>query len=587
MRAGSALPSNIDAAYQQAIAAMEIGEPERAVKIFKGLLTQNRNDTSLLFPYAIALYQTGSIKAAVKKLKLVFRKEPKNGDAAYNLGLIAQEAGDLKLAEKAFLRAVTIMPSNPQCHIMLGNILAEQEKLNASIEAFNKALLLDNRNVEAWYGLAMVMRKTGDIANAHKAAIEALNINPSHVDARIILAAALHHTGETVQALEHLQKLVVAEPDNVTVHLDLGNLAMNVGDNETALVHVRRALELQHDCAGAYYTLSRLIRFKQDSSDFRDLEAAASQYDPDGESFFYNYALFKAYQDIGDNDKAFPYLHRGSVQKRKIVSYDAKRHTEKVDQIISVFDQELLASVNPISNPEKTFIFILGMPRSGTTLTEQILTSHSQVTHGGELPFLSEYAAGSNYPEAYKNAPDALYLEVANLYTAATAKKSGDSPFFTDKAPGNFMNIGLILSAFPNAKIIHCRRDPVDTCLSCYKLLFGKGVTFSYDMVELGQHYLEYVRLMKHWDTVAPGRILNIDYEETIGDTEAQVARMLDYCGLPFEEKCLRFYENERPVFTASLQQVRKPIYKSSVGLWRKHEKHLQPLLEILEPVLY
>lgn len=585
MAGGSARQSDADILFQQALSAMENAQPEIAVNIFKKLVTHHRGRTDILFPYAIALYQTGAIDDAIKHLKTVFSKEPTNGDAAYNLGLIAQEAGDLKTSEKAFIRAAKITPSKPEYHIMLGNILTERGKLTTSVASFTKALQLDRKKAEAWYGLALVLRKLDNVDGAHNAAIEALNIDPSHIDARIILVAALHYYGKTDQAIAHLQKILVMTPDDVQVHNNLSQLAMIIGETEIAITYLRRAIALQNDYATAHYNLSRLVRFKPGDSDFKNLEAAALQNDHVPDQHIYSYALSKAYQDIGDHDKAFSYMHLGATQKRKEISYDPKHIAKYVDRIINTFDRNFAASGSQIPNSDKTIIFILGMTRSGTTLIEQILTSHSQVTGGGELSFLLEIAENTKYPARYKNASAAFYTKLGNFYMSATARKSEGSLFFTDKTPGNFIHIGLILAALPNAKIIHCRRDPVDTCLSCYKQLFNKGVLYSFDLIELGQYYLQYIRLMEHWHKIAPDRIFNIDYEAVINDTETQVQRLLDYCGLPFEESCLRFYENKRPVNTASTEQVRKPIYKSSVDLWRNYEEHLQPLLEILKPI--
>lgn len=585
MKTGTTGQPDFNATYQQAVSALESGRPEIAAGIFESLLARHQGKSELLFPYAIALYQTGSIDAALKHMKVVFRQQPKNNDVAYNLGLIAREAGDFNTAEKAFFRATKITPLTPECHIMLGNILTEQNKTQAAKKSFNRAVQLDKNNVSAWYGLAMVLNKINDFTGAREAALAALKIDPSHLDARFILATTQHQFGHTQQAIENLEKILLITPDDAHVLNQLGYMLPIVGNSEMAVKHLRRAIEAEAEFSAAHYNLSQLIVFEAGGSDLEKLETAARQGAATSRPYFYHYALAKAYQDTGDHNKAFTSLQQGAVQKRKTVSYNQKHQARFFDKILNTFDEQLIAGFNRTATTHKTPIFILGMPRSGTTLIEQILASHSAVAGGGELPFLQQMAESISYPGGLKNSPVALIDEAENFYISATGQLSGNSLYFTDKTPGNFLYIGLILAIFPNAKIIHCRRDPVDTCLSCFKQLFNSGAVYSYDLDELGHYYLNYARLMDHWHTVAPGRIFNVDYETMTSDTEAQVRQLLEHCGLPYEESCLRFYQNKRTVNTASMTQVRKPIYQSSVGLWHQYEEQLKPLLEILEPV--
>ena len=245
-------------------------------------------------------------------------------------------------------------------------------------------------------------------------------------------------------------------------------------------------------------------------------------------------------------------------------------------------------------NSDPSPIFILGLPRSGSTLLEQILASHSQVEGTSELPYIGRASSslnrnrneGLNYPEAMRElAPDNLRALGEEYLASARAHRRSGTPRFIDKMPNNFPNAGFIATILPNAKIIDARRHPLDACLSCYRQLFAKGQNFTYDLTEIGEYYLQYQRLMDHWAAVIPGYVLTVQYEEVVADFETQVRRLLDFCGLPWEEACLRFYESERPVRTPSSEQVRQPIYNRSVGHWLNYESHLAELVEVIAPI--
>jgi hypothetical protein len=309
----------------------------------------------------------------------------------------------------------------------------------------------------------------------------------------------------------------------------------------------------------------------------------------------FRFALGKACEDAGDYDRAWEQYQAGNQRQRPLVSYDPVGFETRHEEIAEVFSREFLETHAGQGFESEAPIFIVGLPRSGSTLIEQILASHSQVEGTLELPTLGEIAVSTgryrrenrDYPGAVRElcgrdfrAYGKQYIEETRIYRA-TAR-----PRFTDKLPNNFSHIGFAHLILPNARVINARRHPLDSCLGSYKQLFGKGQHFTYDMHELGLYYRQYHETMKHWHRLLPGKVLDVHYEDTVGDFEAQVRRILEHCGLPFEETCLRFHETGRTVRTASSEQVRQPLYTRALGTWRRYEKHLGPWQEELADVI-
>jgi LPS sulfotransferase NodH len=309
----------------------------------------------------------------------------------------------------------------------------------------------------------------------------------------------------------------------------------------------------------------------------------------------FRFSLGKAYEDLRDFDKAWHYYHSGNQVQRVEIQYDISEFELRQSKIMDVFSQEFLAARSGHGCEAADPIFIVGLPRSGSTLIEQILASHSQVEGTSELPTLGMIAGtigrdrrdNVQYPEAVRDLRDKDLKAYGEQYMDETRRhRSTDRPYFTDKLPNNFSHIGLASLILPNAKIINTRRHPLDSCLGAYKQLFGQGQNFTYDMFEIAEYYKQYHAVMTHWHSALPGKILDVHYEETVTNLEGQVRRVLEFCGLPFEDQCLRFYETERVVKTASSEQVRQPIYRGALGKWRSYEKHLEVWKEVLEDII-
>jgi tetratricopeptide (TPR) repeat protein len=377
--------------------------------------------------------------------------------------------------------------------------------------------------------------------------------------------------------------------------MGLGHVLKAVGDYDGAVASYNACIREVPENGETYWSLANLKRYRFDDAMVAEMErrVAAGGADAQSEVNFL-FALGKAYEDRGDFDGAWHFYRTGNEKQRAEVSYDPVQTEAMNDRLVSVYTADFLSSRAGKGHPDPSPIFILGLPRSGSTLLEQILATHSQVEGTSELPYIGRAASslnrnreeGLNYPEAMRELSPEHLRALGNDYLAsALAHRRKGTPRFIDKMPNNFPNAGFIATILPNARIIDARRHPLDACLSCYRQLFAKGQAFTYDLTEIGEYYLQYQRLMDHWATVMPGRVLTVQYEEVVTDFEAQVRRLLEFCGLDWEEACLRFYESERPVRTPSSEQVRQPIYDRAVGHWLNYERYLGELVEVIEPI--
>lgn len=306
-----------------------------------------------------------------------------------------------------------------------------------------------------------------------------------------------------------------------------------------------------------------------------------------------HYALGKAYDDLGEFKKAFPHFSEGSRLKREGLEFSSEAESHNIDKLIEWFTVDRFKQLQGAGLNDRTPIFILGMPRSGTTLTEQIIASHPLVHGAGELKNLLALVQskvnedGLGFPSNLKGLSKEDIHEWAEKYLTLLRQHSSDALRITDKMPANYLALGFIPLMFPNAKIIHVKRNPIDTCISCFTRLFNRHQDATYDLKELGAHYRNYVRLMDHWKIMLPADcFLEVEYEDIVCDIKNQAQRLIEWIGLDWDEACLDFYKNKRSIRTASLTQVRQPIYSSSVGRWRHYEEFLAPLLQELEPIL-
>ena len=467
---------------------------------------------------------------------------------------------------------------------------------------YRNAVLLLRRAVKrapdfraAWIELSRAQTEMHELDDAAASARRAIELDPERAGGHIALANALARSSRADEAVAAYQRANAIRPDNPEPFLGLGNILKTVGRQHEAITAYREGLRLRPDYAELYWSLSNLKTFRFAPEEVCTMERALeSEGLPNNAIVHFCFALGKAREDDGDYAGAFRHFERGNSLRRAEEHYDPVSTERLGERIRKVFSPDFIrlhagggfAGVAPV--------FIVGLPRSGSTLIEQILASHGQVEATQELPeggrlvrFIDrQRIGGCTYPEAVEHFSTQAFFELGQRYDRETRRYRSGSPRFIDKMPNNFALIGLLQLAMPNARFINARRDPRDTCLSCYKQLFARGQSFTYDLMELGDYYLEYQRMMDHWHRVLPGRVLDVHYEDVVADLETQTRRMLEFCGLAWDDACLRFHTTERAVRTASSEQVRRPIYGDAVAFWRNYEGELGPLIDVLAPVL-
>ena len=393
-------------------------------------------------------------------------------------------------------------------------------------------------------------------------------------------------------------KAIEQQPDYAEAYARKGNFLIELGKMREAETPLNRALELDPANVAALSALMSLKRAKLDGPRFVQLEALYGRRAtlPDDKRVPLDFAMGKALEDLGRHDEAFAAYAEGNGLHWAKHPYDEAEQKRTIQTRRSFFSRELfgkcaeLAAKLPAVPGDRIPVFIVGMPRSGTTLIEQVLASHPSLFGAGELRTLDRLAQPVELPSIDTPSLEERLLDLRRLgqtYLDEVWKLAPKARYITDKLPGNFMRLGLLQLMLPQAKIIHAMRDPMDSCFSCYALRFKEGHEYCYDLATLGRYYLRYRQLMQHWHEVLPaGRILDLRYEDMVADLEGQARRLLDYVGLPWDPACLDFHQNKRAVSTASMTQVRRPIYKTSVARWKHFEQHLGPLLEIIRPAM-
>jgi tetratricopeptide (TPR) repeat protein len=501
------------------------------------------------------------LEEAERLYRQVLRQNPRNVDAMRLLAQIAIKTDHSDDAENLLEHAISIAPDFQMAILDLGRLRKEQDRYGEALECFDRAIALDASQPQARYLRASTLARASFTREAIDAYRECLRLRPSHLGSL----------------------------------LGLGHVLKAVGEYEGAVASYGECIRHAPDFGETYWSLANLKTYRFDDATIEEMEKRAATEGVNTQSEVnFLFALGKAHEDRGDFARAWDFYRRGNEKQRSEVHYDPVQTEVMNDRLIGTYTADFLASMTDAGTADSSPIFILGLPRSGSTLLEQILASHSQVEGTSELPYIGRVATslnrnrvdGVNYPEAMRElAPENLRALGEDYLAHARMHRRTGAARFVDKMPNNFPNVGLIATILPNAKIIDARRHPLDACLSCFRQLFAKGQNFTYDLTEIGEYYLQYQRMMDHWARVLPGRVLTVQYEEVVADFEPQVRRLLDFCGLPWEDACLRFYESDRPVRTPSSEQVRQPIYDRSIGHWRNYEGELAELIAVIGPI--
>jgi tetratricopeptide (TPR) repeat protein len=507
-------------------------------------------------------------------------------------------AGRVAEAEPILRYALARRPADVAALWMLAEAASRAGRNSEAETLLGRCLELAPGFTSARYAYAMVLNWRNRTEETLVQADRLLQAEPGNPIFRHLRATSLLRLGEDRAAAEAYASVLEAHADQPLTWMSYGHALKTIGRQAEAIAAYRRSLELDPKLGEAWWSLANLKTVRFDASDIAAMEAGLARGDlPEADRLQLHFALGKALEDAGHYDTAFAVYARGNAIQRRRVDYDPAETTGQMRRAKALLSAPFFAARAGQGSPRPDPIFIVGLPRSGSTLIEQILASHSQVEGTQELPYIPALAArlgGRARRESESAYPDVLAAlgpqELAELgeeyLSRAQIHRKTDRLFFVDKLPNNFAHTGLIHLILPKAKIIDARRHPLGCCFSAFKQYFAVGQAFSYDLADVGRYYRDYVELMAHFDAVLPGRMHRVIYERMVVEPEAEVRRLLDHCGLPFEPGCLKFYENDRAVRTASSEQVRQPIFTDAADHWRNFEPWLEPLKQALGPVL-
>jgi len=445
-----------------------------------------------------------------------------------------------------------------------------------------------------WLKLSSALARQDQLVEAQEAVRQVLTVEPELEEAQMLLGSIFARDNRFAEALGQYDAVLQQSPDHIAALAQKGSALKTLGRQDESIQCLRRCMELDSSFGEAAWSLSNLKTYRFSDDEVVGIKTVLGNGNlKDKDAVHFNYALGKAYEHRQQWDQAFNAYQAANSVKQKSATWNADDFSAQVDQIIATFTPQLLQQHRNSGIDDNSAIFVLGLPRSGSTLQEQILASHSEVEGTRELPYIPWMAqrlnrkpnpmCKDNYPLGAAQLEAKQWQLLAEQFLAqAKRHRQTDAPFFIDKLPNNFLYVGLILLAMPNAKIINTVRNPMDNCFGCFKQLWAEGQNFTYDLEDLGRYYRDYHRLMAHWQAIFGDKIYSVNYEAVVADLETNVKALLDYCGLPMEEQCLRFHETERAVNTASSEQVRQPIYTSAVAYWKHFDEHLQPLKDAL-----
>lgn len=533
-------------------------------------------------------------------------------------------SGDVQSASATAARLLAEQPDNHAVLCFAAELAIAERRYADAEQLYQRSMAaaqLAADKAKSWAGLGNLRMATGDTAAAEESARRAMLTDPSAFEHAVDFADILAARGKLESAIDVLRGSINRFPRDPNPCIALGNLLLGHERQRDALVFFDMALRRDPNAPGAHFNASVALTMLGKVEAARSACQNALKLAPDMSGYYQlanlgglmaddtripmligrtedphlplvsrvdaGFALASVFDSAGDLDKAFQHLTQANALKRSTLIYDIADDQDRFAKVSTLFTADFLRRFADVSTSTLAPIFVLGMPRSGTTLLEQMIAGHSQVRAGGELPYMAEIARGigmtwgargESFPGSDEQVAADLRQAIAD-YTEVTRPLHSKRPRFTDKLPTNFLFIGLIHLLFPAARIIHCRRDPVDTCLSCYQRQFSSHLPYSYDLVELGQYHLLYQQLMRHWHATLPaGRILDVDYEAVVASPETELRRVLDFCGLEFENACLDFQDVKRGVSTASAVQVRSPLYATSVHRSGRYGSRLNPL---------
>jgi tetratricopeptide (TPR) repeat protein len=544
----------------------------------------------------IAAAARGAGDEAIAWFQKAVLLRPDLGAAQANLGLLLLALRRHAEAEPALRAAVSSMPRDAALRNALG---VAQEALQRHADAattYREALEIQPGLAEAHANLGNCLRRLGRLFEAEAHFIRAIELKPEFAVAHFNLAILLQDRGDTERAIAEYRQALAWRTDYVEALNNLGGCLRAQGFVDEARSAFERILELRPTQIEAHCNLAQYKTYQPGDPHIDQLLSQQHRLAslPDDGQVRYWFTVGKMLEDVGRHDESFAAYAAGNRAKHEVTHWDEAAHLQLQRRIIATFTRERLARAVPALGAGPTPIFILGMPRSGTSLLEQVLATLPNVHGAGEITWFAQTLQGAadeckeggfEFPETIAGYSDEALVELGQRYVDRLRELAPNASHVVDKLPDNFMHIGLIHRMLPNARIVHSMRDPMDSCFSCFSRLFtSNNLGYTYNLGAVARYWVSYHELMRHWHAVLPqGRILDVSYESMVGDFENQAKRLVEYLGIPWDDRCLGFHDNRRVVKTASVAQVRRPIYRTSVARWKAYEKHLGELFEVVE----
>ena len=623
-------PDHFEATHQLGVIRYQQGLYAEALHYLSEAVSLKPTDIGVLTNFAVVLQSLGQAEEAVAAYDKALAVNPDLPEALYNRGNALRELKRPEEALASFDRAIAIKPQFGEAHNNRGNALRELNRPEEALASYDKALAIKPRLIDALYNRGSLLKELNRAEEALASYKKALAINPNYAAAHITCGSLLESLNRPDEALASYNRAIAIDPNIADAHIVRGDLLKKLNRPEEALASYDKAVAVSSDNALAHDRRGLVLVELGRLTEARNAHENAVALSPRKAPFYYNltavkqltlsdpvaramkklerdiasldwedqttlhFALAKAFADNADYKRSFRHLLDGNALKRTHVQYDESATLAAIDSLRATFTSKLMRTNQGLGEPSPIPVFVVGMPRSGSTLVEQVLCSHPKVFGAGEIPDFFKAAievGGTNLEALHFSGENPEVLgsqlhQIGESYVRRIVRLAPAAERIVNKMPDNFRLAGLIHLALPNARIIHIRRDPVDTSVSCFSKLFvGANAPFTYDLAELGRYYHSYDSLMAHWrELLPPSALLDVQYEDLVADIEGQAKRMIAHCGLEWDASCLDFYRTVRPVRTASAVEVRQPIYKTSVGRWRNYEPFLGPLLSTLGP---
>ena len=589
-------PKFLQAHENLAQAWTQLGDLNKAEVCFKKCLELDASNFSNWKALGDVLSDQGKDEEADKAYKNAISTDKKYLDLQKAMSQV--QKGNLGEAEKIYREILSDDPNNVDALRLLALLASRTGAVDQAINMLENCTKIAPDYALAWENLAKMYRQKDDPDSLQKAAFcfrKATELRPDWAEGWAGLGTMQTRSSQHEEGIESYKKSIELKANQPRVHLSLGHVYKTTGNQEACISSYNEAISFDNNFGEAYWSLANLKTYKFSGEEISSMEKKIELTEvPEREKVHFLFSLGKALEDMGNYDKSFEYYKRGNDLNRGRTTYDPKAIEALSERLKQFFTEERFHENKDFGDNSNSPIFVVGLPRSGSTLIEQILASHSKIEGTMELPNIMNIARklGNStkdrtaYPEVIESLQGSDLTDLGKSFIDETQFLRTGKQYFIDKMPNNFSHIGLIKLILPNAKVIDARRNPMDTCFSCFKQLFARGQAFTYDLSEIARYYVNYVNLMDHWDKVLPGYIFKVQHEDLINNQEGVTRDLIDFCEVDFESSTLEFYKTKRAVKTASSEQVRQPINTKGVNQWKNYEAHLKDMKFHLESII-